>query len=246
MKPARHAAILVHHLADDARRLEAGEAGEVDGALGLAGAPQHAAAARAQREHVPRPLQVVGSGAAVDQRLDGGRAVVGGDAGGDAGGGLDRHRERRAVLGAVAAGHRRQAKALAALARQRQADQAAAMLGHEVDRLGRHVVGGQHQVAFVFAVFLVDEDHHAASGQLGDQFGNGGNRHAGIVGGGPRATRSPGLAQNAARPGGRRRSRRSAPMRSTSTNSKSRLSASEASGPMAAMPRPGPSRRGAT
>ena len=51
---------------------------------------------------------------------------------------------------------------LAALARERQADQPAAELRHEVDRLGRDMVGGEHQVAFVLAVFLVDEDDHAA------------------------------------------------------------------------------------
>ena len=52
------------------------------------------------------------------------------------------------------------------------------MAGHEVDRLGRDMLGGEHEVAFVLAVFLVDEDDHAAGGQLGHQLGNGGNRHA--------------------------------------------------------------------
>ena len=40
----RHAAVLVHDLADHRRRRQAGEAREVDAALGLAGAHQHAAA----------------------------------------------------------------------------------------------------------------------------------------------------------------------------------------------------------
>ncbi len=57
---------------------------------------------------------------------------------------------------------------LAAVARERQADQAAAEAGHEVDRLGRDVVGGEHQVAFVLAVFLVDQDDHAAGAHVGD------------------------------------------------------------------------------
>jgi hypothetical protein len=46
-------------------------------------------------------------------------------------------------------------------------------------------VGGDHQIAFVFAVFLVDEDDHAAGRQFGNQLGNGGNGHPAIVGGGP-------------------------------------------------------------
>ncbi len=70
-----------------------------------------------------------------------------------------------------------QLQALAALARQRQADQAARMAGHEVDGRGRDVVGGEHEVAFVLAVFLVDQDHHAAGGQLGDELGDGGDGH---------------------------------------------------------------------
>ena len=49
--------------------------------------------------------------------------------------------------------------------------------GHEVDRLGRDVVGGEDEIALVLAIFLVDEDHHAAGGQLGDELGNGGDGH---------------------------------------------------------------------
>src|SRR5579885_1114912 len=53
VRQARHRAVLAHDLADDARRLEAGEPREVDRAFGLAGAHEHAAAARPQREDVP-------------------------------------------------------------------------------------------------------------------------------------------------------------------------------------------------
>ena len=42
---ARHRAVVVHDLADHAGRVQAGEAGEVDGGLGLAGALEHAAGA---------------------------------------------------------------------------------------------------------------------------------------------------------------------------------------------------------
>ena len=80
------------------------------------------------------------------------------------------------MLGAVARHHRRQLQALAALARERQADQAAAVARHEVDGLGRDVVGGEHEVAFVLAVFLVDQDDHAAGAQLGDELGDRGDR----------------------------------------------------------------------
>ncbi len=57
---------------------------------------------------------------------------------------------------------------------QRQADQAAPVLGHEVDGFRRDEVGRQDQVAFIFAVFLVNEDDHAAGANVGnDVFGTG-------------------------------------------------------------------------
>ena len=127
--------------------------------------------------------QVAGRGVARHGGLHGARAVGGGDAGGDAARGLDGDGEGGAVLRAVARRHGLQAQAFAAFAREREADEPAAMLGHEVDGLCTHMVGREDEVAFVFTVFLVHEDHHAARGQLGDQCGNGGQRHAAIVGG---------------------------------------------------------------
>ena len=40
--------------------------------------------------------------------------------------------------------------------------EAARVHGHEVDRLGRHEVGGEDEVALVLAVLGVDEDDHPA------------------------------------------------------------------------------------
>src|SRR5262249_19008081 len=48
-----------------------------------------------------------------------------------------------------------------ALAEQRHADQSAAVLGHEVHRLGRDLLGRHHQVAFVLAVLVVDHEQDA-------------------------------------------------------------------------------------
>ena len=55
-----------------------------------------------------------------------------------------------------------------------QADQAAAVLGHEVDGFGRDFFGGHGEVAFVFAVFVVDQDDHAALADFFDGFFDGG------------------------------------------------------------------------
>ena len=72
------------------------------------------------------------------------------------------------MLGAVAHRHGGELQALAAIARQRQADQATAMLGHEIDGLGRDEFGREDQIALVLAVFLVNEDDHAAGTKLGN------------------------------------------------------------------------------
>ena len=50
------------------------------------------------------------------------------------------------------------------------------MGGHEVDRLGRHVLRGHHQVALVLAVGRVDDDHHAARANVLDRLLDRGER----------------------------------------------------------------------
>ena len=52
---------------------------------------------------------------------------------------------------------------------QRQADQPAAVGGHEVDRLGGRELRGHHQVALVLAILAVADDDHAATADLLDR-----------------------------------------------------------------------------
>ena len=98
----------------------------------------------------------------------------GGNAGGDAFARLDRDGEGGLVARAVVAAHQRQAELLDAVAGQRQADQAARVAGHEVDRVGRGELRGDDQVAFVLAVLVIDQDEHAAVARFLDQFLGGG------------------------------------------------------------------------
>ncbi len=78
----RHAAVLRHDFADHARRIEAGQPGDVDRRLGMAGANQHAAITRDQREDVPRRDDRLGPLPGVDCDRDGARPVGGGNTGG--------------------------------------------------------------------------------------------------------------------------------------------------------------------
>ena len=178
LRHARHRAVLVHHLADDARGVEAGEPREVDGGLGLAGAHEHAAFLRAQREHVAGTREVLGPRGGVDRGEHGARAVGRRDAGGDAGARLDRHAEggpeARAVL--LVAHHQRDAQLVETLAGHRQADEPAPEAGHEVDRLGRDLLGRDREVALVLAVLVVDDDDHLSGADVLERLGNRG-RH---------------------------------------------------------------------
>lgn len=87
--------------------------------------------------------QVVRLGIRCRGRADGDRPVGGGDAGGDALGGLDGDGKGRGVGGTVAIHHERQAQAQAPLFGEGEADQAASVFGHEVDRIRRHLLRGQ-------------------------------------------------------------------------------------------------------
>ncbi len=175
---AGHRPVVVHDLADHAGRREAGEPGEVDRRLGLAGALEHPAGLGLEREHVAGLHEVARGGAGVDRHGDGARAVGGGDAGGDAVARLDRDRERRLEGRLVLGRHQVEAELVAAVGRERQADQPAALAGHEVDRLGRGELGGDREVALVLAVLVVADDDHPPGADVLDRLLDGGERRA--------------------------------------------------------------------
>ncbi len=63
---------------------------------------------------------------------------------------------------AVRARHQLETQLLGTLRRERQADEPAAMLGHEVDGVGRRHLRRNDEIAFVLALLGVDENEHAA------------------------------------------------------------------------------------
>jgi hypothetical protein len=160
VRTARHRAVVVHDFADDARRLQAGEASEIDGALGLPGAHEHPAVARTQGEDVAGAHEVVGADVGPQGLVDGRGTVGGADARGHPATGLDGDGEGGAVAARVLLDHHRELELLDAVGRQREADEAPAEARHEVDGLGRHLLGGHGQVAFVLPVLVVHQDDH--------------------------------------------------------------------------------------
>ena len=46
------------------------------------------------------------------------------------------------------------------------------MLGHEVDGFGSNFFGGEGEIAFVFAIFVIDDDDHPSGADLFDRGGD--------------------------------------------------------------------------
>ena len=162
LRHPRHGAVVVHDLADNAGRNHAGQARQIDGSLSLSSANQHSAFAGAQRENVSGTRQVVGTGRGIDGDADGLGSIIGRNSGADAILGVDGFGERGAEIRGVLGRHLSQPQIFQALLGHRQANQPAPVLGHKVDGLRRNLFGGHGEVAFVFAVLVVNDHDHAA------------------------------------------------------------------------------------
>ena len=170
---ARHRPVVVHDLADHAGRRAAGQAREIDDALGLASPYEDAAVPRPQGEDVARTGQIGRGRVGPDRLPDGVSAVRGADARGDAAGGLDGDREGRPVCVGVVGGLHRQLELVAERTVEGHADQPPALLGHEVDVVRGDELREHREVALVLAIGVVHEDHHAPLGEVLDAVGDG-------------------------------------------------------------------------
>src|SRR5206468_4006685 len=94
----------------------------------------------------------------IDESADGDGAIVGRDARGDAAACIHADREGRAHRRRVLDHHHAKLQLGQTLAEHRHAHKAARVRDHEVHGLGGDLVGGHDEVAFVFAVLVVDDD----------------------------------------------------------------------------------------
>src|SRR3989441_2484558 len=163
------AAARVKDLADQAGRVATREPREVHGRLGVAGAAQDAARHRPEGQDVAGARQVFGPHLLIHEGANRDRAVVGRGAGRDAASGVNGHGERGPHGGRVVRDHHRDLELVQPLAGHRHADEAAAVLGHEVDRLRRDLVGGHHEIALVLAVLVVNDHEDAPLADLLDR-----------------------------------------------------------------------------
>ena len=70
-----HRAILVEDLANDGRRIESGQAGQINGGFGVSSSPQNAAGFALQRKNVAWLHQLTRERVSTGQKLNGGCAV---------------------------------------------------------------------------------------------------------------------------------------------------------------------------
>ncbi len=118
----------------------------------------------AWRDNVIRPL------GGIDCHRHGARAVCGADPGGHAFARLDGDGECSLMPREVLAAHQVEAEGLHPLLGEREADQAASVGSHEIDCIWRCHLRGDDEVALVLAVFVIDQDEHAAVAGLVDDF----------------------------------------------------------------------------
>lgn len=165
-REACHGSVLIEDFTKDPGWGKAGEYGEINGRLGMPGALQDAARARAQGEDMAWLDKLVGGGFGIGDDPDGLAAIGGTDAGGDALGGIDGHGEVGAMAFAVIGDHRIEAEALELMFHGGNANQAAAMPDHHVDGLRRGGGGGHDQVALIFTIFVIGDDNQFAGGDI--------------------------------------------------------------------------------
>jgi len=130
-----------------------------------------------QREDVPGARKVVRPRLGIHRRQNRPCPVGGGDTRRDAHPGIDRLAKRRPEIRSIVRRHERQSQGVASLRCQRQADQSPTVSRHKINDFGRDLLGCEGEVAFVFAVFVVDDDQHAPGARLFKGFRDGREWH---------------------------------------------------------------------
>src|SRR6267378_3312576 len=117
----------------------------------------------------------------INRHFDGVRAIISRNPGCDALPRVNRLAERSPILRSIFRRHRTNPQMIQPLFRHCKADQSSPILRHKVDGFRRNLLSRQGKIAFVFAIFVVDDHNHPPSADLFDRRGNvskwGGMRH---------------------------------------------------------------------
>ena len=169
---SRHAPVLAQDLAQRPHRTQSGECAEIGHRFGVTGSSQHAARDGAQGEDVTGTREVRGARTGIGQHAQRARTIERGGSGAGAPPRVHRFGEWRSEAGRVLADHEPQLELVGDLRRHRRAQDAAPVLEGEVDLLDRGLLGGEHDVALVFTIRVVDHDDHLAGADAAHGFGH--------------------------------------------------------------------------
>ena len=128
----------------------------------MAAATQYTVLLGIEGVDMSRTSEGLRTGGGIGQCLDGLGTVVGRNAGGAALQFVDSYGEGRAQYRGVVLHLMGQVEFFTTLDGDGGAEYATGVLQHEVHLLGGDLLGGDHQVALVLAVFVIDHDHELA------------------------------------------------------------------------------------
>lgn len=127
------------------------------------------------------PSEILWSGLGINRGEYCGRAIRSGDTSRDAFPRVDRDGKRGSQIGCVIGDLGSQVQFVATFFCEGQANQAARMPGHEINDFRRGFFGSADKVAFIFAIFIIDDDDHATVTNFGGGFFDGGKWHSQLV-----------------------------------------------------------------
>ena len=159
------------------RRFEPRQRGQIAARFGMPGPRQYAAGLRGKWKNMPWLRQVERLRIRFHCDLNRARAIVRRNTRSDALRCFNRNSEVGVVLRGVVAHHWSQAKLACALLGQGETDQAACFAHHKVDVFRPHHRSGHDQIAFVLAIFVVEDHHHAPGANVVENFRNAIERH---------------------------------------------------------------------
>ena len=169
VRRAHHRAVIGHDFTAQADLFEPCQAHEVDRGFCVAIAGQDASAFGDEREVVARTAEIFGTSRFFDTfagrqgAFDSGNARRRVDV-------VDGNGEGCFMVVCIFTDHLGQAEFMGIFDAHRHADQALAVAGHKVHVFRRAVLGGADEVAFVFPVFVIDDDDDFSLTEILDGF----------------------------------------------------------------------------
>jgi hypothetical protein len=157
-----HRAVVVDDLAQHAGRVEARQARQVDGCLGVSGPLEHAALGISQWEDVAGPGEVGCPCRRVGERVEGGGPVRSRDARGGARYEIHAVGEGRAMALGVLPHHQGDVQLVEAIPGERRTDHTRGVAHEERDVLGGRCLGRHDEVTLVLTILVVDHHHDLA------------------------------------------------------------------------------------